>query len=175
MKLVFAALLVAAVLLAGCAGQAQQNAPSGSQPAAPSGSQPSAPSGSQPSGGQAAAGSGTDLASCLADCDAVAGTGLGNACKIGCHMDNAEGQKDASLCDPINGYANSSLFYMTCLGDVAGEIGSGAPCDRAVNVSEKDWCLVTASDTLKDPSICAGINDSILKSVCMDNVNTSSQ
>ncbi len=161
------ALLAAAILVSGCAGQGAQTNVSGNT----SGST-TTPSGQQ--GGTAPAGSsGTqvDVNTCLVDCATIGN--LADMCRVGCYLDDAEHAKDPARCDPIKGMENASLFYSTCLGDVAGELGSVSACDRAPNASVKDWCIVTAADKIKDPSICAGVNDSMMKSICLDDTNKS--
>ncbi len=165
-KAYIALFLAGAILFSGCAGQGSQQANvSGNATGGSGSSGASAPSGS--------AGSGTavDVNACVTNCATIGN--LADTCRIGCYLDDAEHAKDPSRCDPIKGFENASLFYSTCLGDVAGELGSVSACDRAPNASVKDWCIVTAADKIKDPSICDGVNDSMMKSICIDDTNSS--
>ncbi len=158
----FALILAAVILASGCTGQQAQGNTTGSSGGA-----------NQPQG-TAQSGSGTktvDVTACVANCASIGS--LADACRIGCYLDDAKAAKDPARCDPIKGIENATLFYSTCLGDVSGELGNVGPCDRARNESEKDWCIISASDTLTDPSICEGVNDSMMKSICIDDTNKS--
>ncbi len=168
-KIHIALLLAAAILVSGCAGQGgQQQTNVSANATGGSGSSGT----SAPSGGSGTSGSvQEDVNVCVTNCATIGS--LAEACRIGCYLDDAKAAKDPARCDPIKGIENATLFYSACLGDVAGEQGSVAACDRAPNASVKDWCIVTAADKIKDPSICAGVNDSIMKSVCLDDTNKS--
>ena len=163
MKPYIALILAAVILLYGCAGQQAQNNTSTSNPQgpAPSGTGQQAPSGTPSKT--------VDVAACVTNCATIGS--LADACRIGCYLDDAKAAKDPAKCDPIRGIVNATLFYSTCLGDVSGELGNVAPCDRARNASEKDWCIISASDKLRDPSICDGVNDSMMKSICIEDTN----
>ncbi len=159
-KMHFALILAAVILASGCAGQQAQGNATGASGGA-----------NQPMGQGGSAAKTVDVTACVTNCATIGS--LSDACRIGCYLDDAKTAKDPARCDPIKGIENATLFYSACLGDVSGELGNVGPCDRARNESEKDWCIISASDTLKDPSICDGVNDSMMKSICIEDTNKS--
>jgi len=165
---IFAALLIVA---AGCTSPGQ---PAGNQDGAqgtPSGSQGGTPSGG--SGTGSSGGSSVDLNACVTNCNVLEDIPMVNTCKSGCYMGAAEDSKDASKCDPIATMPNMSIFYSTCLGTAAGVMMDIAPCRKLTNVSEKDFCIAIAADVYKNPAICDEINNSIYRSVCLDDTGKS--
>ncbi len=111
------------------------------------------------------------LGECLDSCRGISGRML-DSCRIGCYIVDAKSTLDPASCDPIRGYVNASMYYSSCLGNVAGLRGNVSPCDMGRNLSEKEWCLLTSSERIKDPGICDPINDSVIKSACVDSANT---
>ena len=171
MKTALAILAILIVLFAGCTG-----------PSTPSQGNATTSGGGTPSGGGAGTGSGAGAAgavaneaTCTTNCLTLTDADMADICKAGCYMESAETSLDASRCDPIGQMVNMSVFYDTCLGNVAGKKKSTAPCERLTNSTDKDWCLLIATDEWKEPSVCDKVEDSIMKSVCIDDTNQSSK
>lgn len=111
------------------------------------------------------------LGECLDSCRGLSGRML-DSCRIGCYIVDAKTTLNPASCGPIRGYENASMFYSSCLGNVAGLRGNVSPCDLGRNLSEKEWCLLTSAERIKDPGICEPINDSVIKGACVDSAST---
>ncbi len=111
------------------------------------------------------------LGECLDSCRGISGRML-DSCRIGCYIVDAKSTLDPASCYPIRGYVNASMYYSSCLGNVAGLRGNVSPCDMGRNLSEKEWCLLTSAERIKDPGICDPINDSVIKGACVDSAST---
>lgn len=168
---IFAALLIVA---AGCTSPnppAQQQDGTQGNPSGgtPSGSEGGTPSGTGSTGSSGSSGSSAmDLNECVENCNVLEDAPMVKMCKSGCYMDAAEESKDASKCDPIATMENMSIFYSTCLGTAAGVMKDIAPCRKLTDSGDKDFCIAIAADTYKNPAICDEMNNSIYKSVCLD-------
>ncbi len=137
------------LLLAGCAGVQQAGPGNSSQGAT-----------------VASANSTFILANCIAECDAWPETA--NWCKIGCQTKDAQYSKDVSKCDAIKSMPGTcEMFYATCLGAVAGELGSASPCERTSNSTGRDWCIVTSEKKIGNASLCVQVTDSALRAACL--------
>jgi hypothetical protein len=160
MRILLAALLVAIILIAGCAAPQQPQAGN--------------PTGGTPSGGTPSGGNTQSYPECITSCNSIsADSDLFTSCKIGCAISDAEDRKDPSRCEEIKPYANASLFYIGCLSAVADKLGNTSPCDRLTNSTDKDWCIVMSADKVKDPKICDGVVDTMMKGICLDDTNNS--
>jgi hypothetical protein len=112
------------------------------------------------------------LGECLDSCRGIGQARLFDTCKIGCYINDAKSSRDPASCDPIRGFNDSSMYYSSCLGNVAGLQANVSVCDRSRNVSEKDWCILTSAERIKDTGICDPVNDSVIRSACIDSANS---
>jgi hypothetical protein len=144
------ALLVAVMALLGCAGQQPQGAPA--VPAPPA----------EGNGSSASAG----LSECIASCASLGTSPMAEQCRYGCFLNDARGSRDPSSCDPLRAPANASDFYASCLGGVAAASGTTEACGLARTARERDWCTLTAAESIKDPAICANVTDGTIRQAC---------
>ena len=144
------AILIMAVMLAGCTGP-------GSNPP---------PSSGTPSGGN------SELNACLADCKDT-NSNVGNGCKQVCYSNAAKATMDAGYCDAMLPYVAENLtnLYDGCFWDVAKGKKDASLCDKIKVSSNRDNCLLDVAKDSKNPAICNGIKDSNTKNACVSNAS----